>query len=478
MALQTKDVCRTVFGSASVFKMARIGDGIVELRLTEWRLANGEHPRLFAPEGKLTRIDATAGTKTWHANTSVGAIKSNSTWCTPASGRTTLGGDTVELLNDHHFAKIRAAMGVPTDILATRGQWKFEDLKMSGGKGGDMMGRSCGSTFGKFFVKEVSGSDHETLLKIAGEYAEHIVSPGGSFICRFYMHVRHIKTGKFYVVMNNWIPSIKAVSQGQQTKLERPHDEYQFLYDLKGAADDKTQRRDSVTVKEVHMRCWHCRDICREYVCGPSLCGAATPARQAYRDGKTHAITCTFEVAAGQRKIILARIEKDVSFLARLGLMDYSLIVGVKKAKVGRDADELRTQGGFLPGDSPDQPFQVLSEGGNAFGFYIGIIDFLQEWTLKKTVAHCIKTIACAPKPLATVPPKEYGERFVAYFKNKFVASGVVLDEYIAADSTSTVLGETIVTAMANEAAVLGASKGQDDDGDVAQPDFVEISLR
>ena len=444
------DAVGTVFGPGSVVRTARVKDGVVELRLNGWTLANGKHPSLFAPESTLGA--AYEGS----SMVDVGTTKFE----TPPSGTTKLGGEEVVLLNDEHFSKIRKAMRVPTEILATRGQWKFEDLKASGGKGGDMMGRSSGSTFGKYFVKEVSGSDHSTLLKIAGEYADHVTSQGGSFICRFFMHVKHVNSGRFYVVMNNWIPSVEAATEGRMTKLERPHDVYQFLYDLKGAADDKTQRRDSAAVPEVHMRCWHCRDICREYVCGTSVCGAGTEKRKMYRDGKTHAFSRKFHVAADQRDTILRRIGKDVEFLTKLGLMDYSLIVGVKIAKSGTDADELKAQGGFLPGDSPDQPFSVIDDGsGDVTGYYIGVIDFLQEWTFKKTVANCIKTIACAPKPLATVPPKVYGERFVTYFKNKFVVSGSL---FICEDMPS--------SEGPSQGAVTGASKGEEDD-------FVEISL-
>ncbi len=472
--MKINTVCTTVFGAAVVTKTARIDDDVVELRLRGWTLANGKHPTLFAPESKL-KLAALGGA----AGAEKACAEEASEQCgTPATGKTTLGGDVVELLNDEHFSRIRVAMGVPTNVLATRGQWKFEDLKASGGKGGDMMGRSCGSTFGRFFVKEVSGGDHDTLLKIADKYADHIVAPGGSFICRFFMHVRHEKSGKFYVVMNNWIPSVKAVSEGKQTKLERPHDEYQYLYDLKGAADDKTQRRDSVPVTEVHMRCWHCRSVCREYACGPSICGVATPSRKAYRDGKTHAFGVTFAVAADQRRAILARIEKDTAFLTKLGLMDYSLIVGVKRANAGSDADELRAQGGFLQGDSADQPFQVRLNGGDEIGYYIGVIDFLQEWTLKKSLAHCLKTLACAPKPLATVHPKEYGERFMAYFQKKFVARGTASGGSSGGTDVEAPGSDLTVVAVSDEGAigsVAGASKG--DEGVVANPGFVEISL-
>lgn len=48
----------------------------------------------------------------------------------------------------------------------------------------------------------------------------------------------------------------------------------------------------------------------------------------------------------------------------------------------------------------------------------IGLIDFLQRWTMIKKVAMCVKV---AERNKATIPPKSYGERFIARFGAKFI---------------------------------------------------------
>lgn len=52
--------------------------------------------------------------------------------------------------------------------------------------------------------------------------------------------------------------------------------------------------------------------------------------------------------------------------------------------------------------------------------YYIGIIDFLQEWTPTKISAYMIKKMV-APQPQSTVPPEPYGEQFRNFFEHKWV---------------------------------------------------------
>merc|ERR1712224_429 len=115
-----------------------------------------------------------------------------------------------------------------------------------GGKGGDMMAKSKDL---QFYIKEISGSDQATLLKIAPSYARHIV--GDSFICRFFFHFK--KGRRSYVVMNNWMPVVNSVVDADRIK---------HIFDLKGAADDKMMMRDYRKMKAVHARCFHCCTFC------------------------------------------------------------------------------------------------------------------------------------------------------------------------------------------------------------------------
>mmetsp|Transcript_30670 Transcript_30670/g.42716 ORF Transcript_30670/g.42716 Transcript_30670/m.42716 type:complete len:241 (-) Transcript_30670:192-914(-) len=87
--------------------------------------------------------------------------------------------------------------------------------------------------------------------------------------------------------------------------------------------------------------------------------------------------------------------------------MDYSLILAyrdeklqaVKNGEISEETKELLRTSKFVC---------VLKEKVRIY--FLGVIDFLQDWNIKKDIARCIK--ACAPHPLSTVPPPLYAEQF------------------------------------------------------------------
>ena len=92
-----------------------------------------------------------------------------------------------------------------------------------------------------------------------------------------------------------------------------------------------------------------------------------------------HAYSVRFHVTEEQRKEIQGRIERDAQWMSDHGLMDYSLVVGIAEQKEGRP---------FPAGSDDQQPYvsRVRGPDGKAhtIAYYIGIIDFLQEWTATK----------------------------------------------------------------------------------------------
>lgn len=59
--------------------------------------------------------------------------------------------------------------------------------------------------------------------------------------------------------------------------------------------------------------------------------------------------------------------------------------------------------------------------------YYIGIIDFLQEWTPTKISAYMIKKMV-APQPQSTIPPGPYAEQFRNFFEHKWVGDANPVD--------------------------------------------------
>ena len=317
---------------------------------------------------------------------------------------TKIGGEEVLFYNDPFFSKVRARYHVDKNCVSTREQFDWSCIKPSLGKGGDAMGFSSD---GRYIVKEL-GSDHEPLVNITRDYVKHVC--GDSFLVRFLFHFWHPVRGKNYVVMNSWTPKTPK-------ELQKTPDDMMELYDLKGCADDKAMIHNYKRVLQVHRRCWHC---CADCPC------VISEERRLYRNLKREARVMDFPIQWEEKKRIMSKLQSDAQCLRRHGLMDYSLIIGVKRCEEERFKREiLSPRGGFLPGDDGGrdqvQPYYAVHKKGAAvevIGYYLGIIDFLQPWTCGKKIAHQIK--CCDRKPLATVIPSEYGTRFEDYFEGKF----------------------------------------------------------
>lgn len=238
-----------------------------------------------------------------------------------------------------------------------------------------------------YIVKELSKGDHKTLLKIAGSYGNH-VRTGDTLLCPIYLHFRDLETGRYFFAMRNSVG----------------HGPFSALYDLKGCADDKTMELHGQRIPAVHKRIWKCG-----MWCGKS---SWTPERHRYYDGKVAARKVSIACTPDQRARLLGCMRRDVAWMQRHRLMDYSLLVATKPY-------ETSTATG---GKSPS----VLGHGmvlkktdGTEEQLFVSIIDFLQLWTSGKRLARCIKLLE---RNKATVPPVSYGERFCRNFEERFSA--------------------------------------------------------
>ena len=321
-----------------------------------------------------------------------------------------IGGEDVNFYNDAYFQLVRKRFCIPTDVVDAKEICNWDKMKPSEGKGGDAM---LFTPDRKYIIKEL-GSDHSTLLNITKEYVEHVC--GDSLLVRFAFHFYRCSNKKNYVVMNSWLP---GPDEEHLDKKGFQEDQYQSVFDLKGCADDKMMVRGGKTLEQVHKRCWHCK----------LKCSKGNQARKNYKNAKVYARKCDFMLHFDERKRLMSKIQSDAQFLRKQGLMDYSLIVGVKQCPINvfkekylkKNKDGKIMNGGFSGGDihgrDQKQPYYSVHDG-QVYAYYIGIIDFLQFYNTGKKVAHYIK--CCDIKPLATVRPTVYGTRFEDYFSQKF----------------------------------------------------------
>ena len=103
-------------------------------------------------------------------------------------------------------------------------------------------------------------------------------------------------------------------------------------------------------------------------------------------------------------------IEKDVKFLAKQNIMDYSLLFGIGKK-----------QNGFLGQISSSiNPEYIYSTSGK-YIYYFKIIDYLQYYGRKKKAENWIKRMTKIRKDnmISVIPPKAYGERFKDFMSKK-----------------------------------------------------------
>lgn len=263
------------------------------------------------------------------------------------------------MYNDEWFCQLRRICNVPEDFLNE--SWNPNELVSGGGKGGCPMA-FIGSSY---IVKELSDADHQALLGIAKSYYEH-VSQGDSLLATILCHFKVKETGRRFFAMRN------VLGEGP----------FLAKYDLKGCNDDKTLELFGERLDDA--------------------CGT----------GKVAAFNIDLVVTQEQRTEVLRKMANDTEWLVRNRLMDYSLIVGVKTGPAGFVSSDEEAIG--------RTPMVQTCRDGSQVAVCVGIVDFLQRWTLCKKAARVIK---CLETNKATVPPAQYAHRFCCHFEERFVAA-------------------------------------------------------
>lgn len=103
-----------------------------------------------------------------------------------------VGSNKYPTYNDQHFSKIRKFIGLEDDFIDNNFSFDIKqkggNMAPGGGKGGQLMGFTKDRLF---IIKELNDTDHHTLLKVAENYADHIVHPDGSLLCKILAHFYH-----------------------------------------------------------------------------------------------------------------------------------------------------------------------------------------------------------------------------------------------------------------------------------------------
>ncbi|RSH89488.1 Phosphatidylinositol-4-phosphate 5-kinase [Saitozyma podzolica] len=279
----------------------------------------------------------------------------------------------------------------------------------------------------RFIIKTISHSEHKFLRSILKDYHEHIKTNPHSLLSRFYgLHRVKLPRGRkiHFVIMNNLFP---------------PHRDVHETYDLKGSAYG------------------------REY---PEEKAKLNP-RAVLKDKNWVNRGRTLELGPEKRALLSEQLRRDMEFLKRMRVMDYSLLVGihnmergnrdnlrenqlsvfhptvprrkpssvkpaaeasnVRKAIRRSDPKSLDVASQLPAADSADLRHFLFyqDEGGlratdEANGnldviYYLGVIDICTPYNTAKKIEHLWKSMTEDRHMISCIDPLQYGHRFLNF---------------------------------------------------------------
>ncbi|XP_048029615.1 phosphatidylinositol 5-phosphate 4-kinase type-2 gamma [Megalobrama amblycephala] len=269
-------------------------------------------------------------------------------------------------------------------------------------------------------VKQISSEEVEEVHNILSEYHQHIVTCHGSTLLPQFLGMYRVTVDNeetYILVMRNMFSHRLTVHR---------------KYDLKGSlvsreASDKEKVKELPTFKDVDFR----NNMQRVYI------------------------------SEEEKEKLLDKLNRDVEFLARLKIMDYSLLLGIHDVGRAEQEEEVEIKESLSEeeedsendlcaaavgslGTSPEgiagymSSYKPLGPGEfdpyvdvyaiqSAVGaphrevYFMGLIDILTQYDTKKKAAHAAKTVKHgAGAEISTVHPEQYAKRFREFVTNIF----------------------------------------------------------
>ena len=284
----------------------------------------------------------------------------------------------------------------------------FEEL-CSTGKSGSLF---YYTRDGKFIVKTIKKDEYKLIKLILPDYFRHLKANPLSLLPKFLgcyvlsRKFRKKRTKIYFIVMLNVFATSKHIH---------------IRYDLKGSRIGRrvlTGKRDQEIMAKGDL----------------SLKDLDLEKRKE-------------KVYVGEKsEILLNQIKQDADFLCKIGVNDYSLLLGIhyinreKKtaAQPSNDAHK-ENEDSFLKEsslsdrscDSRQEKLKtlidfedggIISETGNEV-YYVGIIDILTKFNTRKKCEHFIKMVRYCSNNMSCTPPEHYRDRFVNYMSKVIVKS-------------------------------------------------------
>lgn len=267
-------------------------------------------------------------------------------------------------------------------------------------------------------VKSMKEKECRKLVKMIPAYADYITSHPASRIIRFFgcHRIRLYGRNFYFVVMSNVLHSPAHTP----TITEK--------YDVKGSWIDRQARRPQLGDRVV------CSECNATYEFGRGDASTTFPFHVHRADTILKDLDLKRPLLMGKRvaTALYEQLEMDCEFLHSMGIMDYSLLVGVHKCsheeqpwqREFRMSMSFLKTGGDLRQESDGSDLascgthlEPIPEEGDypEEVYFVGIIDILQEWNWEKQLEKVGKTlIGKSSGGISAVEPHAYCERFKA----------------------------------------------------------------
>ncbi|KAG5488431.1 hypothetical protein JIQ42_00036 [Leishmania sp. Namibia] len=357
------------------------------------------------------------------------------------------------------FSFLRQVEGVANSQFAEEWSLPEDRLKMEMGEGRSQALFLKSKTM-SFMCKTIAVEEVHVLLRVLRDYAQHIATHPSSLLMRFYMllKVSVLKEEGYILCFNDVFGAASVLHEKWDIKgripkpgkyqhyphlIRRAYEPEPFLIETPksldllvqpatGSSQQRHDREDAFVVRRVgdaqRLPTLHDKDLTR-----------------------------LFWLPHLTRKRLVEQLLSDYDFLSNAGLMDYSLLIGVayqenKMSRSGRryiienmrmsappgvasasPRAELRpvslAQG--IPRSDETTRMVTLPEFANGIHslndqeiYYVGIIDMLTTYTVKKKSANFFKSFLWKQKTLSTIPPDRYARRITAF--TQFIFPDVV----------------------------------------------------
>uniref|UniRef100_A0A7S4NRJ5 PIPK domain-containing protein n=1 Tax=Paramoeba aestuarina TaxID=180227 RepID=A0A7S4NRJ5_9EUKA len=226
----------------------------------------------------------------------------------------------------------------------------------------------------RYMIKTIALEEDLLLRRILSSYWKHLCDYPNSLMTRFFGLHRMRGEGMrdmSFIVMDNVFFSKYSVHE---------------QYDLKGSTVDRQVQIDSSLLSSV-----------------------------ARKDLDFH-----YKIKLGHKRKakFLEQVEKDCKWMENHNICDYSLLIGFHFLKKPIPKTEAAGNGNVAEegerGIFKEFEGGMLSEDRDVI-YFVGIIDTLTEYNLKKAGEHHLKSLFHDSTRISAMPPTPYRERFIRY---------------------------------------------------------------